>query len=115
MWVHCPMNQRLPGDKECPPEIVLTWGRKLITLRQGINEIPETVAQAFFLFGLPEELESDEKLYGEQIQVALRRWARAMKSPPPDIDFLKTFDVAETREGLELILSERKEANSQDN
>lgn len=102
MWVFS------PGEQGLPEEVRLTWARRSYPIRAGINEIPEPVAQAYFVFRLPPELENNREEYKIAIRQALLRWGMVLKSRPPEPSFLEQFRLAETREHLEKILKEEE-------
>jgi hypothetical protein len=101
MWVYSPIF-----DKE--QAVVLTWNKRGYPVKKGINEIPEPVAHAYFVFGLPKELEENEEQFKLLTRQALLRWGVVLKSKPPEAEFLAKFVLSETREGLE---DELKELN----
>lgn len=113
MWVYSPKIKMGEGENEKVfPLVKLGWDRKEYPIKEGINEIPEPVAQAYFLFALPENVEAIEKNWESQKRVALQRWGIALKTSPPPAEFLAQFTLAETREGLETILKEEREEKS---
>jgi hypothetical protein len=97
MWVNSPLEDT----------ISLPWGQKKYSIKKGINEIPEMVAQAYFLYGLPDEVASDKSHFDGLQKHALLRWQMVLqdKEGPPKGEFLFQFLLADTREGLEEILT----------
>jgi len=73
--------------------------------KKGINEIPEAIAQAYFLYGLPDEKKDDENEFAALQKHALLRWGVVLKSKPPAGEFLLQFILADTREGLEEVIT----------
>jgi hypothetical protein len=97
----------------------LKWGGKLYNVKQGVNELPTDVGKAFFMHignELPPELEAQckgkpsevrEMIFDEYITSylasVLRQHGRNAKKES-DVDWLKQFICADTREELESLI-----------
>jgi len=78
MWVYSPLAD----------EYILPWGQEKFTIKKGVNEISKEIAQAYFVFALPDEVENVKENFEEAIKVALQRWGVVIgKKFPPDVKF----------------------------
>lgn len=104
MWVYSPIDFT---DKKGNPQ-PLKWGGKLYPVKRGINELPEDVGRAFFLYDLPDELmkEGNEAT----LELALRHALLRHRKTKNDADWLKGFICAKTREELESRVKDEQES-----
>jgi len=91
MWVYSPLDE----------VVTLPWNRRGYPVKKGLNEIPEPVAHAYFVFGLPDDMVVSPEDFDALVKQALYRWGVVMKKVPPKKDFLEQFVLSGTREGLE--------------
>lgn len=112
MWVYSPIDLA-----------PLKWGGKEYTVRKGINELPEDVGRAYFLydFKLPNEIELQmqnkpsevrDAMFDDTLMVALShcllRHGKS-KHKETDVNWIKGFICTATREECEAKVKELQE------
>ncbi len=90
--------------------ISLKWDNKEYLITNGINEIPESVATAYFFYNLPES-QTNERMMSKTILVYKQRWGRQSDTDKKFVDFITSFKLATTREDLEKEIKAKPNAN----
>ena len=107
MWVYSPFDFKAP----------IVWGGEKFLIKKGVNELPDDVGRAYFLYDFrlaPEQelilkgktKEEREYVFDETLMIALGHTLRRHGKTKDEADFLKQFICTKTREEVEAKLKE---------